>query len=124
MSVDKASDEVIDAIAYIEMQRQDMEKQSSPAAACNLALRKLQEILQQELQSAQPQIPGAPRSANVETLEAEIRRVRQMLGGGGRNSKPGGQHPGAPHAPRRDKNQRQARNRGRRNMGRPGGRGA
>jgi len=122
MSVEKASDEVIDAIAYIEMQRQDMEKQSNPAAACNLALRKLQEVLQQEQQAAQQQAPGVRHPANVEALENEIRRVKQMLGGAGRGSKPGGQRPGGPQMQHRDKGHRQARNRGRRSMGRPGGR--
>jgi hypothetical protein len=123
MSAERASDEVIDAIAYIEMQRQDMEKQSNPAAACNLALRKLQEVLQQEQQTAQEQAPEARRSANVEALENEIRRVKQMLGGAGRSSKPGGgPRPGGPQPPHRDKGHRQARNRGRRNQGRPGGR--
>ena len=121
MNAEKASDEVIDAIAYIEMQRQDMEKQSNPAAACNLALRKLQEVLQQEQHAAQ-QVPDARNSANLEALESEIRRVKQMLGGAGRNSKPGGQRPGGPQAQQRDKGHRQARNRGRRAMGRSGGR--
>lgn len=123
MSAEKASDEVIDAIAYIEMQRQDMEKQSNPAAACNLALRKLQEVLQQEQQTAQEQASDARHSANVEALENEIRRVKQMLGGAGRNSKPGGgPRPGGPQPTHRDKGHRQARNRGRRNQGRSGGR--
>ncbi|MGB5080432.1 MAG: hypothetical protein WBO23_06790 [Burkholderiales bacterium] len=122
MSAEKASDEVIDAIAYIEMQRQDMEKQSNPGAACNLALRKLQEVLQQEQQAAQQEAPDARHSANVEALENEIRRVKQMLGGAGRNSKPGGPRPGGLQPQHRDKGHRQARNRGRRTQGRPGGR--
>ena len=122
MSADKASDEVIDAIAYIEMQRQDMEKQSNPAAACNLALRKLQEVLQQEQQAAQQELAGSRQFANVEALENEIRRVKQMLGGAGRNSKPGGPRPGGPQQQHRDKGHRQARNRGRRSQGRSGGR--
>lgn len=122
MSVEKASDEVIDAIAYIEMQRQDMEKQSNPAAACNLALRKLQEVLHQEQQAAQQQPPGARHPANIEALENEIRRVKQILGGAGRNSRPGGPRPGGPQMQHRDKGHRQARNRGRRAMGRSGGR--
>jgi len=120
MSAERASDEVIDAIAYIEMQRQDMEKQSNPAAACSLALRKLQEVLQQEQQTAQQQAPGIRHSANVEALEKEIRRVKQILGGAGRNPRPGGTRPGGPQPQHRDKGHRQARNRGRRTQGRSG----
>lgn len=122
MSAERASDEVIDAIAYIEMQRQDMEKQSNPAAACNLALRKLQEVLQQEQQAAQQQAPEARHSANIEALENEIRRVKQMLGSAGRNPRPGGARPNAPQLQHREKGHRQARNRGRRTQGRSGGR--
>lgn len=118
MSAEKASDEVIDAIAYIEMQRQDMEKQSNPAAACNLALRKLQEVLVGEQQAVQLHGPGTRHPANVEALENEIRRVKQMIGGAGRNPQPGGSRPGGPQAPGRDKGHRQGRNRGRRTMGR------
>ena len=122
MNAERVSDEVIDEIAHIEMLRQDMEKQSNLGAACNLSLRKLQEILQREQAAAQLHGAGTLHPANVQALTDEINRVKQMMGGAGRNQKPGGPRPGGPQAPRGDRGHRHAKNRGRRTMGRPGGR--
>ena len=47
MASGKVSDEVIDAIAFIEMHRQEEEKESGAGAACAQALPKLQELLEQ-----------------------------------------------------------------------------
>lgn len=120
MNAEKASDEVIDEIAHIEMQRQDMAREVNLAASCNFALRKLQEILHREQEASQQQGPDVRHPANVEALAIEINRVRQMMGAANRSPKPGIPRPGGPQVPRRDRGHRQARNRGRRTMGRSG----
>jgi hypothetical protein len=75
-----ASDEVTDDIAHVEMQRQDMEKETGLAAACATSLRKLQEILQREQQALQAN-PGSPeQAANVEAVTVEIERVKGLAG--------------------------------------------
>jgi len=54
------SDEVMDAIAQIELHRQEMEKEAGAAAACNEALRKLHELLEREREALQLHGPGEP----------------------------------------------------------------
>ena len=60
------SDEVIDAIAQIELQRQEMEKEAGLAAACNEALRKLHELLERERKrcSSTARAPDMWRTSN------------------------------------------------------------
>ena len=48
MHGEMASDEVTDSIALIEMHRQEAQKETGLAAACSEALRKLNELLEQE----------------------------------------------------------------------------
>jgi hypothetical protein len=74
------SDDVVDAIASIEMHRQEAEKESDRAAACNEALRKLHELLDGERKALQ--LPGADarHSSNIEAATAEIARVRSLAG--------------------------------------------
>ena len=45
----KVSDEVIDAIAFIEMHRQEAAKESGAGVACAQALPKLQALLEEDL---------------------------------------------------------------------------
>ena len=80
MTVVRASDEVTDAIALIEMQRQYMEKESGLATACNEALRKLHQLLDQETAATPPASPGGGHSVNVEAVMMEIKRVKKMAG--------------------------------------------
>ncbi|HEV2009326.1 MAG TPA: hypothetical protein VGQ88_11455 [Burkholderiales bacterium] len=123
MTVVRASDEVTDAIALIEMQRQYMEKESGLATACNEALRKLHELLNQETAATQPSGPGGGHTVNVEAVMIEIKRVKKMAGIGSQNiilkhSRPGRQK----QAPRPNGSRNPARDRGRRTMGRRGDR--
>ena len=57
-----ATDEVIDAIADIELQRKAMEKDSSIAASCSSALRRLHELLDREKEALQLSGPEAARN--------------------------------------------------------------
>ena len=120
-----ASDEVTDGIAAIEMHRQGTEKESGLAAACSEALRKLQQLLEQEKEALQLNAADPVCAANVEAVANEIRRIQSMGGIKGQgamprnaNARPRGERP----APRADKAHNAPRNRGRRTMGRTGGR--
>ena len=123
MSAGMASDEVTDMIAHIEMHRQEMQKEAGLAAACNEALRKLHELLDQERQALQLHGPSTVHPANIEAVTLHINRVKQLAGAASRqsiakNARPRQQkqasRPGGPRNP--------ARNKGRRTMGRRGDR--
>ena len=91
------SDETLDAIAYIELHRQEMAKEAGVAAACNEALRKLHELLERERQA--PHEPGSRHAANIEAVAAEIERVKGLASAGtrpkqGRPKQRGQQRPG------------------------------
>lgn len=123
MNARMASDEVTDGIAAIEMHRQGTEKESGLAVSCSEALRKLQQLLEQEKEALQLHGPETVSAANVEVVANEIRRIQAMSGIRGqgpmpRNVRPGGER----QAPRVDKPHNSPRNRGRRTMGRTGGR--
>ena len=123
MSTGTPTDEVVDAIARIDMHRQEMQKETGAAAAGNEALRRLHELLESERQALQAHGPGAGHPANIEAVTAEIDRVKKLTGGGKQGAVRGhayGQRrkrisgPSAPHNP--------PRNKGRRTMGRRGDR--
>ena len=115
------SDEVMDAIAQIELHRQDMEKEAGVAAACNEALRKLHELLEREREALQLHGAGARHAAHIEFLAAEIERVKSRAGaGGGMKAKHIGPRPrnpvrpGPPHnLPRNKRRRTTGRSRGR-----------
>jgi bacterioferritin-associated ferredoxin len=115
------SDEVMDAIAQIELHRQEMEKEAGVAAACNEALRKLHELLEREREALQLDGPGARNAAHIEALAAEIERVKSRAGAGaGAKAKHGGPpprnpvRPGPPHnLPRNKRRRTTGRSRGR-----------
>ncbi len=108
------SDEVVDAIASIELHRQDMAKEAGATAACNEALLKLHELLERE-RALQP---GARQAAHIEALAAEIERVKRLASGPAKprhgRPQPGGQRrPGRPHDAPRNKQRRNTGGRGR-----------
>jgi hypothetical protein len=76
----KVSDEVIDAIAFIEMHRQENEKESGAAAACAHALPKLQELFEQL--SAETADSADVHAANIQAVTNEIARVKRLGSGG------------------------------------------
>src|SRR5690242_7292941 len=76
-----ATDEVTDQIALIEMNRQETQKESGLSVACNQALSKLQELLNQEKEALQAN-PENGHAANVEAVMQQIARVKQLAGGG------------------------------------------
>lgn len=117
-----ATDEVIDRIAEFESQRQAMEKEAGLAASCSSALRKLHELLDREKEALQLRGPDAGHPENVKAVAMEIERVKEIS----RITNPGptssGAYPGQRKAVWRNAHRSPARNRGRRTMGRAGGR--
>ena len=94
MTAGKVSDEVIDAIAFIEMHRQETEKESGTAAACAQALPKLQELLDQL--NAETTEPADVHAANLMAVNNDIARVKRFASGGGQGGG-GNKHPRPGH---------------------------
>jgi hypothetical protein len=128
MNSGDATDEVVDIIAYIEMQRQEIEKTAGRAASSRAALRKLHELLDQEKATLHVRGPGAESSPNVEAVLAEIGRVKKLAAATGRISPPEGAGAGLRHPfrqgqqVRRNASRKSSTGRGRRTMERRGGR--
>lgn len=116
------TDEVLDAIAHIEMHRQEIEKAASAAAACNEALRKLHELLSREREALRLHGPGAGHAANAAALTAEIERVKKLSGEAGGGAPLEHERPQRPKRVRSDRPHNPPRTKGRRTMGRSGGR--
>lgn len=116
------SDKVMDAIAHIEMHRQEMAKEGGLAAACNEALRKLHELLESEREALQLHGPGAGHAANVEAVTAEIERVKKLAGAAGKGAMPKHERAQRQWPARTAQARHRPRTKGRRTMGRAGGR--
>lgn len=117
-----ATDELIDAIAGIEMQRQAMVKDVGLAASCSSALRRLHELLDREKNTLQSHGPDAGHPENVEAVTVEIERVKGMTAITNPGPSPRGAYPGQRKVAWRNAHRSPARNKGRRTMGRAGGR--
>ena len=117
-----ASDEVIDAIADIETQRQAMEKEGGLAASCSSALRRLHELLDREKEALQLHNPDARHPENVEAVAIEIERVKGLSVITSQRPAARSTYPGQRNVAWRNAPRNPARNKGRRTMGRAGGR--
>lgn len=120
MNTAKASDEVIDMIASIELQRREVDMEAGRVAACGGALRRLQELLDREKEALSVNGPGTGLSANIEVLTVEIGKIRRLADMTGRLSLPRSAPLGQRGLPLRDAPRNPPRNRGRRTMGRSG----
>ena len=86
MNTERATPEVIDALAAIEAQRQEKEKESGVPASCNWALGKLYELLPGERRSPGLKM-GATLQANIEAATlaiGQLRKLAQATGGAAR----------------------------------------
>ena len=117
-----ATDEVIDAIADIEMQRRETEKEAGFAMSCGSALHRLHELLAHETDALRLDGPGTGHSADIEALTSEISKVKRLAGSTTRPSLPDRPYTRQQKVTRRDTPRNPARNRGRRTMGRASGR--
>ena len=128
MNTGMPTDEVTDAIAYIEMHRQETARETGVPAACAQALRQLQELLEQERQALQPGTDGDP--SNVDAVTNEINRVKSLANGRNQGRNPNRAHSGSgagsgpgPGPGQQQKSRRnRSRNKNRGARGRPGGR--
>jgi hypothetical protein len=116
-----ASDDVTDAIAHIELHRQESAKEGGQATACNEALRKLHELLEREHEASQRHGPGTRHPVNVEAIATEISRVKKLTGTPAQGSLAKAPQPGKHPVSMRTGTQSPARNKGRRTMGRHSG---
>lgn len=123
----RASDEVIDAIAEIEVKRREAEKEAGLAASCSSAVLQLQELLQREKGALQAHGADAGPPANVDAVLMEIERVKRLAAARSQRSSSAGASRAGPWQESRKKTwqnapRNPARNKGRRTMGRGGGR--
>jgi hypothetical protein len=123
LGTNPATDEVIQMIADIEAQRQAMEKEAGLAAACSSALRRLHELLDRERETLQLRGAATGHQGNVEAVTIEIERVKRLTvvtsqGPAARK----GAHSGEQKTSWRNAHRSPPRNKGRRTMGRAGGR--
>ncbi len=123
----RASDEVIDEIAYIAMLRYDAERNGGGGASSSEALRKLHELRDREQKAMQGSENAALHQANLDAVAAEIKKVQQMSGSGARNAEHRNARPRPPQQqqPRKEGGgggggHNPSRNKGRRSMGRQG----
>jgi hypothetical protein len=122
-----ATDEVIDAIADIEMKRREMEQEAGLAVSCSSALRKLHELLEHEQKTLQLHGAGTGHLANVDAVTIEVDRVKRLAviklqGPAHRNADPAGRRQESRQKSWQNAQRSPARNKGRRTMGRAGGR--
>jgi|SRR5688572_16157726 hypothetical protein len=83
-----ASDEVIDAIAEIEMLRRETQKEAGLSASYRSALGKLHELLDRE-KGALQQGPAAGQAGNIEVVTIEIEKLKgQVAATGGESATP------------------------------------
>jgi hypothetical protein len=113
---------VIDAIAEIEKRRRLAEREAGLAGSCSSALRKLHELLDLEKEALQLAGREAGNPGNVEAVATEIERVKGLAvvkapGPAGRTP-----YPADGKGRWRDARRTPSRNKGRRTMGRAGGR--
>ncbi len=116
-------DAVTDLIASIEMHRKEIEKETGLEASRNYSLRRLQQALQEEQEATQLHGSSPTRMATAEALANEIRRVGSLSRGASQRPQGGGgRQQQQPRNPRPQDQRHSPKSRGRRSMGRGGGR--
>ena len=117
-----ATDEVMGAIADIEVQRRETESKAGFAMSCSSALHRLHELLDHEKESLRLRGPATGHPENVEAVTQEIGRVKGLHAGPGRGPDRKDSYPAQRQATWHDASPGPVKSRGRRTMGRGGGR--
>ena len=117
-----ATDDVIDAIAEIEMQRRETEKKAGFAGSCSSALQRLGGLLDHESKALALRGPDAGHPGNVVAVELEIVRVKALTAPRAQESIPRYVRTEQRQVSWRSAPRNAPRNKGRRTMGRAGGR--
>jgi len=115
MNTEHPTPEVIDALASIEMQRQEREKESGVPVSCNWALGRLYELLPGERKSPATNA-GAALQANVEAATLAIGRLRELARARGQCATPKGDRPWHQQRSWRDAQKKSSGNRPRKTM--------
>ena len=115
-----ASDEVIDAIAGIEMQRRETEKAAGFTMSCSSALHRLNELLVRETEALRLRGPDSGHAENVHAVRIEIGRVKGLVAPRAQDSFLRYTRTEQRQVSWRNAPRNPARNRGRRTMGRTG----
>ena len=98
MSEQITTDSIIDAIALIELQRQEMHRESDPEGWRNRALATLRELLRQLEEKQRLHGPSAEYFASAEAVTTAIARVESRAGPASKRSmrkKEAGRHDGS-----------------------------
>ena len=115
MNAEHASLEVIDALARIEIERREREKESGVPVSCNWALGKLYELLPGERKSPGTN-PGTALQANIEAATLAIGRLRELARTTGQHAAPKGERPWHQQKSWRDAQKKSSGNRPRKTM--------
>ena len=118
MNTEHATPEVIDALASIELQRQDREKESGVPESCSWALRKLYELLPGERKSTGTNAESTALRGNIEAATLAIGRLRKLAQTTGQLATPRGERPWHQQKSWRDAQKKSSGNRPRRAMNR------
>jgi hypothetical protein len=78
---------MIDALASIEMQRQEREKESGVPVSCSWALGKLYEVLPRKKKSPGTNAENTALQANIEAATLAIGRLRKLAHATGQDTK-------------------------------------
>jgi len=101
------TDDIIDALAAIELQRQELHAQADPEGWRRLALAELEEMRRQLEEELRLHGPSAERSAAAQAVRIEISRVKGSAGATNRD--PRSRAPGRRPAPQRRDGRRPSR---------------
>ena len=116
-------DEVTDLIASIEMHRKEIERESGLEASRTYSLQRLQQALATEQEAALQPDANPARVATAAALADEIKRVGSLSRGSGQRPQGGGRPQQQQQRNfRPDQQRKSSKSRGRRGMGRGGGR--
>ena len=113
MNTERATPEVIDALAGIEMQRQEKEKESGVPVSCSWALGKLYELLPGRRKSPGTNSESAALHGNIEAATVAIERLRKLAQVTGEHAKLKSDRPWHQQKSWRDAQKRSAGNRAR-----------
>src|SRR6266849_1531529 len=116
MNTVHATPEVIDALASIEAQRQEKEKESGVPVSCSWALGKLYGLLPRERKPPGTNAESTALRGNIEAATLALGRLGELARTTGRNAKPKSDRPGHQQKSWRDAQKRASGNRLRKAM--------
>jgi hypothetical protein len=93
MNTEHATPEVIDALARIELQRQEKEKESGVPKSCSWALGKLYELLPRERKPSGTNAESAALRGNIEAATLAIGRLGKLAQTTGQRTTPRSDRP-------------------------------